>query len=691
MNPFGVPSYQAHYAGGNLMIEPLLVTNLATGERHKPWLATGYEWDPASNFKVITLFLRDDVHWSDGESFTADDVVFTVNMLKENPGLTFHTKALDIKEVTAVDAYTVRFELQSSAPRFVDTHLSYSRGYSLIVVPEHIWKDVNDYITYTNPDPVWTGPYKLMSAEELRSIFVRDENYWNKENWMPAPKYFVCIYVGTVETQILMFARGEVDASGDIAEKEARDLFLSQVPDGVVTWSPGIYMYAAAVNNLNYPLNIPEVRRALLLSLDRDKLAVVLGIPSWPAPGIVPPQLISVANLEARENPELKLEYNLEKAAELLESVGFTKDTDGKWLRPDGELWTLEVNVRDLVTYKEISIEMGLQWQDFGITVSMPISDSSTWYEKWYFGQTDITPGRGAGSHAMWSMWQTYSLWRIHEIAPEGTKHPTSPGFGANRYMNETLNGWIDQLEVLSDDSAEALELYLKIEEHLLQYLPFLPILENTEPQVMSTTYWKNWPTPDNLFTQVYPVGPTPGASPDCNPIFHIYPAGVEPPTPPTPGISDVQLGMSTPLLGKLLHPATDEPLANVLVEIKETTDDVTFTTVALTRTDEDGNYYVTLTPSSTGEFDYWLYRTMPGGTFERSLITTITVTSLADELSTQLDALEATLGTQIEDAVEDATAGLTAQITSLSTMVYAAIGIAIIGIIIAIVAVMKK
>jgi peptide/nickel transport system substrate-binding protein len=209
-NPYGVPSYQSHYAGGNLMIEPLLATNLATGEFHKPWLATGYEWDLDSNFKVITLSLRDDVHWNDGENFTADDVVFTVNMLKANPDLVWHAKASDIENVTAVDPYTVRFELVRSSPRFVDTHLSHSRDFpigSLLVVPEHIWKDIDDYTTYTNPDPVWTGPYKLMSAEELRSIFIRDENYWGKEiGWLPAPKYFVCLYVGTVETQILMFA-----------------------------------------------------------------------------------------------------------------------------------------------------------------------------------------------------------------------------------------------------------------------------------------------------------------------------------------------------------------------------------------------------------------------------------------------------------------------------------------------------
>ena len=49
-----------------------------------PWLATGYEWtDP----KTLVFDTRDGVKWTDGESFTAEDVAFTFNMLKEYPVL----------------------------------------------------------------------------------------------------------------------------------------------------------------------------------------------------------------------------------------------------------------------------------------------------------------------------------------------------------------------------------------------------------------------------------------------------------------------------------------------------------------------------------------------------------------------------------------------------------------------------
>jgi len=56
----------------------------ATGKT-TPWLATG--WGFSDDGKRLTFTLRDGVKWSDGQPFTARDVAFTLNLLKQNPGL----------------------------------------------------------------------------------------------------------------------------------------------------------------------------------------------------------------------------------------------------------------------------------------------------------------------------------------------------------------------------------------------------------------------------------------------------------------------------------------------------------------------------------------------------------------------------------------------------------------------------
>jgi peptide/nickel transport system substrate-binding protein len=68
----------------NGMFEPLMIYNTVKGEL-VPWLGTDYEW--SADNKKLTITLRDDVKWSDGEDFNADDVVFTFNLFKNTAGL----------------------------------------------------------------------------------------------------------------------------------------------------------------------------------------------------------------------------------------------------------------------------------------------------------------------------------------------------------------------------------------------------------------------------------------------------------------------------------------------------------------------------------------------------------------------------------------------------------------------------
>ena len=79
-NPFLLTS---KLSATEYMYERLMIVETYSCEEI-PWLATGYEWtDP----KTLVFDTRDGVKWTDGESFTAEDVAFTFNMLKEYPVL----------------------------------------------------------------------------------------------------------------------------------------------------------------------------------------------------------------------------------------------------------------------------------------------------------------------------------------------------------------------------------------------------------------------------------------------------------------------------------------------------------------------------------------------------------------------------------------------------------------------------
>lgn len=150
--------------------EPLVILDNVTGEEF-PWLATGYELpDPST----IVFTIRDGVTWQDGEPFTTDDVVFTLNMLKEYPATDTQGIWGYIASIESDDE-TVTIRLQSPdvpAASLIATTL---------IVPEHIWKDVDDPASFRNPDPVGTGPYQLGNFAPQQYTMDKYQDYWQAD------------------------------------------------------------------------------------------------------------------------------------------------------------------------------------------------------------------------------------------------------------------------------------------------------------------------------------------------------------------------------------------------------------------------------------------------------------------------------------------------------------------------------
>ena len=97
--------------------ESLFYLNYETGEV-VPWQASGYEFN--DDFTELTITLRDGVKWQDGEAFNADDVIFTINMLKGNAELRYSTDMNEwVDKIEKIDDLTVRLTLTSARPSFL--------------------------------------------------------------------------------------------------------------------------------------------------------------------------------------------------------------------------------------------------------------------------------------------------------------------------------------------------------------------------------------------------------------------------------------------------------------------------------------------------------------------------------------------------------------------------------------------
>jgi peptide/nickel transport system substrate-binding protein len=155
--------------------EPLFVWNTIKAET-VPWLAK--EWSFSDDNLVLTMTVQDGVMWSDGELFTANDVAFTWNLLKDNealPGNGARGPMPYLESIEATDDATVVFTFNE-----VFTIAQYEIG-GQVIVPEHIFSTVEDPVTYTNEEPVGTGPFTEVNRFEAQIFELgANPNYWQE-------------------------------------------------------------------------------------------------------------------------------------------------------------------------------------------------------------------------------------------------------------------------------------------------------------------------------------------------------------------------------------------------------------------------------------------------------------------------------------------------------------------------------
>ncbi|MEM4289248.1 MAG: ABC transporter substrate-binding protein, partial [Nitrososphaerota archaeon] len=128
--------------------------NYITGE-YILWRISG--WEYRDNFRTFILKIRDGVKWNDGVQYTADDIVFSVNLQKQY--FTSSFISLNVESARAIDKLTVEIRLKDPNPRFHHVFRMWGPNGEW-VRPKHVWEG-KDPLTFANWPPVETGPYKL--------------------------------------------------------------------------------------------------------------------------------------------------------------------------------------------------------------------------------------------------------------------------------------------------------------------------------------------------------------------------------------------------------------------------------------------------------------------------------------------------------------------------------------------------
>lgn len=317
--------------------------------------AVAEKYELSEDGTTYTFTLRDGVKFHNGQTVTAEDVVYSINRCaavpegQEKPLVAAFSA---VKSVEALDEKTVAVTIAQRDLEFI----SYMTA---AIIPAD----------YENQDtaPVGTGPFKFVSRTPQQDfVMERFEDYWGAPAWLDKVTYKIC---ENADALVMNLNGGSIDLCAHLTSAQASQLNQNfQVLEGTMNLVQAIYL-----NNQAKPFDNQLVRQALCYAIDRqgimdmvaDGHGTAVGSSIYPAfTKYFLPELVD------------KYPHDVAKAKELLAQAGY----------PDGFDMTISVpnNYQPHMDTAEVVAE---QLREAGINVTIQPVEWSTWLDTIYNGR----------------------------------------------------------------------------------------------------------------------------------------------------------------------------------------------------------------------------------------------------------------------------------------------------------------
>ena len=327
-----------------------------------------------------TFVLRDDALWQDGVAVTADDVAFTVGVLQDPAYSGPRAASWAGVELEVIDSRTVRFDLVAPLGGFL-------QAATQPLVPAHLLRGVPvDRLSDDpfNEHPVGNGPFRLVSwSNDEATLEAVDPSGILPGDPVgppapPDPPSRAVPYLQRIQLRFYpdgaalaaAFAAGDVDAASGLDPDQGTA--LAATTGARLLEYPSVTFTTVILNlRQTHPeLRSPDVRRALLLAIDRDRLIrTIVADHATRADSPIPP---SSWAFDAGSSP--RVPYQRTEAARLLRHAGWRKASSG-WKAPRSskpyvlELLTLPATVNPVLA--ATAEQIAADWRSFGLTVKV--------------------------------------------------------------------------------------------------------------------------------------------------------------------------------------------------------------------------------------------------------------------------------------------------------------------------------
>ena len=313
-----------------------------------PWLA---ESDPVYDEATLTYTVRlREVKWSDGTPFTAEDIAFTADVIKEFKDSSRYYKWKFVKQVEVVDSRTVRFHLEEPMAIFRERTLTTpiiqkKQWLPVVEAARKTEKPLAALRNHTVDNPVGTGPFVLKEWKQGAYLFMEtNENFFGKgleiagRTLGPHIDGIIFKVFGTSDAAIMALKKGDIDMfwwriqPGYIQE-------LEEHADIKLFTNERSALYYMGFNMRKEPFSNKALRKAVAYLIDRNfiMLRVLQGYGTMMT-SIVPPgnTFWHCPDVPEYADKVLLRGERVRKAYEILKEAGFSWKTPP--VNEEGEL-----------------------------------------------------------------------------------------------------------------------------------------------------------------------------------------------------------------------------------------------------------------------------------------------------------------------------------------------------------------
>ncbi len=503
-NPYDV-------AGINWSLYPLVYDYLAyytpfPERTFKSSLLESYDFTD----QVLTMKLLPDLKWSDGTALDADDL-----MTHYYCSVGRSTAWNYINSIEKVDSLTVRISFCTESSLLLNTSLympvmtpdeiygGYAEKYKELAETGRTYDEatnmykftadgtaqltvVNEELLSFKPEPneaVFSGQYVIDKFNSSEILFTVNQNYRKT----PLITQIRGLRPGDSQAFATAILAGEytiengglnVDMSAQIDKKYKDTLRKIFVPE--------MSSIGYTMNVNNYPLNIPEVRKAISCATDRNALISIAEPGSFLGDTTNSPLLPSLHDTYTQAGFVDSLTdygYNLTQAEELLTSIGWKKE-NGKWVDDKGVSPVISIaTINSWPSFMMTAEAMSSMLTDFGFNIDFKPMEFGVWNDFTKSDEKMISCVFLAGADSYAHPWETYSSLFTNiragwpKVEPGQDIIMTAPTTGKEYNITDMLNKIFN-----ATDPEETKKLTMEFMTLANDLSAYMPVIEKASP-----------------------------------------------------------------------------------------------------------------------------------------------------------------------------------------------------------------